>query len=64
MNGERILLKKKKNNKLKEPLIIIEHSDLTPEERKAVYKFFTNHPEKLFGERKNKKNKSKSVRKE
>lgn len=63
MNGERILLKKEVKKKTKEPLTITEHSNLTSEEKKALYKFFTNHPEKLFGERKNKKNKSKITRK-
>jgi len=57
-NGGRVPYIQKKSNK-KEPLKIVDHSDLTPEEKQAAYKFFRDHPEEVLGEKEERKRKLK-----
>lgn len=47
--------KKKQKSKL---ITIVDHENLTPEERKSLYAFYTENPDKILGEdRKKKKHK-------
>lgn len=62
MSG-RIPLTNKKSTVKKEPLKITEHNDLDTDEKKALYKFFKNHPEDVLGIEKRKcKRKNKKIK--
>jgi len=60
MTIEKIPLSPQKKKRAPKSITIVDHENLTPDERKALYTFYTENPDRILGEER-KKRKHKSI---